>query len=100
MIAVIKSLKTGKASGEDDIRPEMLKAMNVYGVCGLTRVFQVACRIGQAPTQSQTDVVIPKRKCANCRGSSPINVSGMVYAKFPEKKFREIVEFKLTDARC
>ena len=25
--AVIKSLKTGKESGEDDIRPEMLKAM-------------------------------------------------------------------------
>ena len=40
---VIKSLKTGKALGEDDIRPEMLKAMNIYGVRWLTRVCKVAC---------------------------------------------------------
>ena len=32
--AVIKSLKTGKARGEDDIRLEMLQAMNTYG-CSL-----------------------------------------------------------------
>ena len=38
--AVIKSLKIGKASMEFDIRPEMLKAMNLYeyGVRCLTRV--------------------------------------------------------------
>ena len=67
---VIKSLKTGKASGEDDITPEMLKAMNVNGVCWLTRVCQEACRTGQGPTRWQNNVVIPKRNYANCRGIS------------------------------
>ena len=57
--AVIKSLKTGKASGEDDIRPEMLKAMNIYGVRWLTHVCKVTCRTGQAPKQWQTCVIIP-----------------------------------------
>ena len=72
--AVIKSLKTGKAPGEDDIRPEMLKAINIYRVRWLTRVCKVACRTGQATKQWQTSVIITihkkgdKRKCTNYRG--------------------------------
>ena len=49
--AVIKSMKTGKAPGEDDIRPKMLKAMNPYSVRWVTRVCKVACRTGQALKQ-------------------------------------------------
>ena len=84
--AVIKSLKTGKAPGEDDNRPEMLKAMNTYGVRWLTRVCKVACSTGQALKQLQTSVIIPihkkgdKRKCTNYRGISLISVPGKVYA--------------------
>ena len=106
MNAVIKSLKTGKAPGEDDIRSEMLKAVNMYGVDWLTRVCKVACRTGQAPKQWQTSVIIfihkkgDKKKCTNYRGISLISVPGKVYAKCLEKKCREIVEPKLTDARC
>ena len=94
--AVIKSLETGKAPGEDDIRPEMLKAMNIHGVRWLTRVCKVACSTGQAPKQWQTSVIIPihkkgdKRKCTNYRGISLISVPGKVYAKCLEKKCREM----------
>ena len=104
--AVIKSLKTEKASGEDDIRPEMLKAMNIYGVCWFTRVCKAACRTGQPTKQWQTSVIPPihkkgdKRKCSNYRGISLISVTRKVYAKCLEEKCREIVEPKLTDAQC
>ena len=62
MNAVIKSLKTGRAPGEDDIRPEMSKTMNIYGIRWLTRVCMVACRTGQVPKQWQTSAIIPIHK--------------------------------------
>ena len=66
----IKSLKAGKALGKGDIRPEMLKAMNI-GVCWLTRVCQVAWKTGEVSKQWQTSVLIPiykkgdKKECTN-----------------------------------
>ena len=106
MNAVIKSLKTGEAPGEDDIRHELLKAMNLYGVRWLTGVCKVACRTAQAPTQWQTSVTIPiykkgdKRKCTNYGCISFIRVPSTVYAKSLEKKCREIVAPKQADAQC
>ena len=52
----IKSLKAGKAPGEDDIRPKMLKAMNNFVVR-----FQVVWKTSEVPKQWQTNVLIPIR---------------------------------------
>ena len=43
--AVIISLKTGKAPGEDDIRPAMLKAMNMSGVRWLSVGLRQGCSL-------------------------------------------------------
>ena len=40
--AVTRGLKSGKATGENENRPEMLKALNGEGICWLTRVCHVA----------------------------------------------------------
>ena len=61
--------------------------------------------LGKAPKQWPASVIIPihkkgdKRKCTNYRGIFLISVPDKVYAKCHEKRCREIVEPKLTDAQ-
>ena len=43
--AAIGELKSGKATGEDEIRPEILKALNGEGIGWLTRACQVAWKL-------------------------------------------------------
>ena len=43
----IKGIKSGKAAGEHEIRPEMLKALTGEGILWLTQVCLVAWKIGK-----------------------------------------------------
>ena len=45
----IKGIKSGKAAGQDEIRPEMLEALTGEGILWLTRVCQVAWKFGKTP---------------------------------------------------
>ena len=89
----IKSLKAGKAPGEDDIRSKMLKAMNNFEVRWLTRVFQVAWKTGEVPKQWQTSVLIPiykkrdKKKCTNYWGIFMLSFPGKVTQSALKRKF-------------
>ena len=102
----IKRLKSGKAAGEDEIRPEMLKALDWEGIRWLTRVCQVAWKLGKTPKDWQTGVIIPifkkgdRKQCTNYRGISLLSLPGKGYAKCLERKCREIVESKLEDGQC
>ena len=102
----IKGIKSGKAAGEDEIRPEMLKALTGEGILWLTRVCQVAWKLGKTPRDWQTGVIIPifkkgdRKQCTNYRGISLLSLPGKVYAKCLERKCREIVESKLEDGQC
>ena len=102
----IKGIKSGKAAGEDEIRPEMLKALTGEGILWSTRVCQVAWKFGKTPRDWQTGVIIPIfkkgdcKQCTNYRGISLLSLPGKVYAKCLERKCREIVESKLEDGQC
>jgi exonuclease III len=106
VISAIKSLKSGKAAGIDEIRPEMLKALGPEGVQWLTRVIQVAWNSGKAPGDWQTGVVIPifkkgdRKECTNYRGISLLSLPGKVYAKVLEGRCREIVDSKIQEEQC
>ena len=106
MATAIKGIKSGKAAGEDEIRPEMLKALTGEGILWLTRVCQIAWKLGKTPRDWQTGVIIPifkkgdRKQCTNYRGISLLSLPGKVYAKCLERKCREIVESKLEDGQC
>ena len=102
----IKGIKSGKAVGEDEIRPEMLKALTGEGIFWLTRVCQVALKLGKTPRDWQTGVIIPifkkgdRKQCTNYRGISLLSLPAKVYAECLERKCREVVESKLEDGQC
>jgi exonuclease III len=102
----ISRLKSGKAAGGDEIRPEMLKAIGGAGIDWLTRVFQVAWDSGEAPADWQDGVVVPifkkgdKTECANYRGITLLSLPGKIYAKILESRVRGIVEPRVSDEQC
>ncbi|KAI3374207.1 hypothetical protein L3Q82_006065 [Scortum barcoo] len=71
---VVRKLLGGKAPGVDEIRPEYLKSLDVVGLSWLTRLCNIAWRLGTVPLEWQTGVVVPlfkkgdRRVCSNYRG--------------------------------
>jgi len=99
----IDRVKSGKAAGVDEIRPEMLKAIGGAGIDWLTRVFQVAWDSGEAPLDWQTGLVVPifkkgdKKECTNYRGITLLSLPGKLYAKVLEARVRMVVESRISD---
>ncbi|KAI3370598.1 hypothetical protein L3Q82_007168 [Scortum barcoo] len=51
---VVHKLRSGKAPGVDEIRPEYLKSLDVVGLSWLTRLCNIAWRLGTVPLEWQT----------------------------------------------
>ena len=76
----VKETKSEKAAGENENRPEMLKALTGEGILWLARVCQVAWKLGKTPRDWQTGVIIPifkkgdHKQCTNYRRISPLSL--------------------------
>ncbi|KAI3357062.1 hypothetical protein L3Q82_015445 [Scortum barcoo] len=87
----------GKAPGVDEIRPEYLKSLDVVGLSWLTRLCNIAWRLGTVPLEWQTGVVVPlfkkgdRRVCSNYRGITLLSLPGKVYARVLERRIRPMV---------
>ncbi|KAI3367439.1 hypothetical protein L3Q82_026292, partial [Scortum barcoo] len=81
---VVRKLLSGKAPGVDEIRPEYLKSLDVVGLSWLTRLCNIAWRLGTVPLVWQTGVVVPlfkkgdRRVCSNYRGITLLSLPGKV----------------------
>ena len=99
MATAIKGIKSGKAAGEDEIRPEMLKALTGKGILWLMRVCQVGGKFGKTSRDWQTGVIIPifkkgyRKQCTNHSRISLLSLQGKIYANAlkenPEKQWNQ-----------
>ena len=87
VLTAVSKLKNNKAAGEDDIRGEMLKAMDSDGIGKLHQVVSQAWIQGQVPQEWRNATIVPifkkgsKKLCSNYRGISLLSVPGKVYAR-------------------
>ncbi len=102
----IKSLKSGKAAGVGEIRPEMLKSLNSGGINWLTRICRVVWKTGKAPIDWQIGIVVPifkkgdQKECSNYRGITLLSLPGKVFARIIERRCRDIVEPNIQETQC
>uniref|UniRef100_A0A3B4EBS9 Reverse transcriptase domain-containing protein n=1 Tax=Pygocentrus nattereri TaxID=42514 RepID=A0A3B4EBS9_PYGNA len=103
---VVVKLFSCKAPGVDEIRPEMLKVLDIVGLSWLMRLCNIAWTSRTVPLDWQTRVVVPifkkgdRRVCANYWGITLLSLPGKVYAKVLERSLRPIVEPQTEEEQC
>ncbi|KAI3368910.1 hypothetical protein L3Q82_025425 [Scortum barcoo] len=103
---VVRKLLRWQGAGVDEIRPEYLKSLDVVGLSWLTRLCNIAWRLGTVPLEWQTGVVVPlfkkgdRRVCSNYRGITLLSLPGKVYARVLERRIRPIVDPWIQEEQC
>jgi len=100
---VVKKLLGGKAPGVDEIRPKMLKGLDIIGLSWLTRLFNVAWGSVTVPMDWVVMPIFKKgdhKVCSNYRGITLLSLLGKAYARMLEKSLRLLVQPQIQDEQC
>ncbi|KAI3359031.1 hypothetical protein L3Q82_015433 [Scortum barcoo] len=95
-----------QGAGVDEIRPEYLKSLDVVGLSWLTRLCNIAWRLGTVPLEWQTGVVVPlfkkgdRRVCSNYRGSHFSASPGRSTPGYWRGEFGPIVDPRIQEEQC
>lgn len=102
----IKSLKTGKASGSDEIAAEFIKWGGNELQKWLILLFRKSWATNTIPKDWEKNVIVPlykkgkKTKCENYRAICLASTLYKMYTKIVEKKLRKEVEGKLEEEQA
>ncbi|KAI3355453.1 hypothetical protein L3Q82_018289 [Scortum barcoo] len=104
---VRKLLAVARRLGVDEIRPEYLKSLDVVGLSWLTRLCNIAWRLGTVPLECGKlgwwSLFLKKgdrRVCSNYRGITLLSLPGKVYARVLERRIRPIVDPRIQEEQC
>ncbi len=103
---VVCKLRSGRASGVDEICPEYLKSLDVVGQSWLTRLCNIVWRSETVPLDWAKGVVVPlfkkgdRRVCSNYRGITLLSLPGKVYARVLERRIQPMVEPRIQEEQC
>ena len=101
----LKSIKTGKAPGHDEITPDMLKHLSKEGVNALHYIYTKAWEGKQIPRDWEIGVITPifkkgdKRDCKNYRGLTLLSTELKTYERIVVNKLNKIISKQLTDTQ-
>ena len=77
---VVKKLLSGKSPEVDEIRPEMLKALDIVGLSWLTRLFNDTWRLGTTyPSPSIEVCLLPLGDFINKRKVNTLSNNGTMF---------------------
>ena len=102
---MVRKLLGGRAPGVDEVRPEVLKALDVVGLSWLTRLCSIAWTSGAVPLDWHPPVPLlfkkgDRRVCSNYRGITLLSLPGKVYSGVLERRIRWIVEPRIQEEQC
>lgn len=102
----LKTLKTGKAAGRDEITPELIKWGGKEMIKWITLIFRKAWTNNKIPKDWEKNIIIPlykkgkKCKCENYRAICITSTLFKMYTKIIENKLRNEVATKLEEEQA